>query len=53
MVNSENIASTQTATPDELREMRAKKNEYGQLLASVDPEYRKQVDQAYADFYGD
>ncbi len=53
MVNSENIASTQTTTPDELREMRAKKNEYGQLLASVDPEYRKQVDQAYADFYGD
>lgn len=53
MVNSENIASTQTTTPEELREMRFKKNEHGQLLASVDPEYRKRLDQAYADFYGE
>ena len=39
-------------TAEELRQMRYATTESGQLRMSVDPEYRKQVDRAYADAYG-
>ena len=35
-----------------LREMMYAKNEHGHLKASVDPEYKRKVDKAYQDFYG-
>lgn len=35
-----------------LREMMFAKNENGQLLSSIDPEYKRKVDKAYAQFYG-
>lgn len=40
-------------TPEDLRAMRYKKAESGQLLINVDPAYKKRVDQAYKDLYGD
>jgi len=40
-------------TPEELRKMRAEKNENGQLLMSIDAEHRRKVQQAYRDYYGD
>lgn len=40
-------------TPESVKEMANKKNEHGQLLASIDPNYKKKVDQAYRDLYGD
>lgn len=36
-----------------LREMMFAKNEHGQLLASIDPEYKRKVDKAYKDYYGE
>jgi hypothetical protein len=40
-------------TPEELRKMRAEKNDSGQLLMSIDAEHRRKVQQAYRDYYGD
>ncbi len=40
-------------TPQSLREMRYAKNAEGQVKIEVDPDYKKKVDQAYADYYGD
>lgn len=40
-------------TAESLREMSMKKNEAGQLLRSVDPEYNKKVQAMYDKFYGD
>ena len=42
-----------STTPDELRKMRAEKNENGQLLMSIDAAHRQKVQQAYRDYYGD
>ena len=39
-------------TPQSLKEMRAKKDDHGNLLMSMDPAYRKKVDKAYNDYYG-
>lgn len=39
-------------TPDSLKEMLNKKDEGGHRLISIDPDYKKKVDQAYADYYG-
>jgi hypothetical protein len=39
-------------TAEELRQMRYAKTENGHLRMSVDPEYKKQVDQAYQEAYG-
>ena len=48
-------ASWQTLNEPEKEagEMAGKKNEHGQLLASIDPAYKAKVDQAYRDLYGD
>ena len=39
-------------TAEELRLMRYAKTDNGDLRMAVDPEYKKQVDKAYADLYG-
>lgn len=39
-------------TPEKLKEMAGKKDEHGNRLMSVDPAYKKKVDQAYTDYYG-
>ena len=39
-------------TPSSLKEMRAKQDDHGNLLMSMDPAYKKKVDKAYNDYYG-
>lgn len=41
-----------TVDAAQLREMRYAKDDQGRLKTQVDPEYRKMVDRAYQDFYG-
>lgn len=42
-----------TVDASQLREMRYAKNDDGRLKIEADPEYRRMVDRAYQDFYGD
>ena len=42
-----------TNTPDDLRKMRYAKTEQGQLRMAVDPAYKKRVESAYKDYYGE
>lgn len=51
-VAPENTTPKSTVSSESLREMMFKTNENGQLLSSIDPEYKRKVDKAYADFYG-
>lgn len=51
-VAPENTSPKSSVSAESLREMMFKTNENGQLLSSIDPEYKRKVDKAYADFYG-
>jgi hypothetical protein len=42
-----------TNTPDDLRKMRYAKTEEGQLRMAVDAPYKKRVESAYKDYYGE
>ena len=42
-----------TNTPDDLRKMRYAKTDEGQLRMAVDPAYKKRVESAYKDYYGE
>jgi len=52
-VNESQQPSGSGMTAEKLKEMQSKKDEHGNRLMSVDPAYKKKVDQAYRDFYGD
>ncbi len=49
----ENTAQPSGLTPEALRQMRYAKDDNGQLRINTDPTYRKKVDQAYKELYGE
>jgi hypothetical protein len=52
VVDENTTVQTSKHTAESLREMRYAKDEHGNLKTQLDPEYRKKVDVAYAEFYG-
>lgn len=49
---SATVAAKDGMTAASLRDMLLAKNENGQLLSSLDPQYKAKVDSAYREFYG-
>lgn len=49
----ENTAQPSGFTPEALRQMRYAKDDSGQLRINTDPDYRKKVDRAYKELYGE